>query len=115
MPATQRCSECGGDLSNPGVASMHMAGVQGGTVCGVTGRLGHIEGGIAPESEPSIEDLKAEIASLNNRIATTRALHQRSATVLIDHIHRGLTPVYGDGCIECGVAWPCDTVARLDG
>jgi hypothetical protein len=52
--------------------------------------------------------------SVVDRLHRVRLLHTRSATVHIDDIHRGLTPVYGDGCIECRTAWPCDTIAALD-
>ena len=52
--------------------------------------------------------------SVGDRLGRIRLLHTRSATVHIDDIHRGLTPVYGDGCIECRTAWPCDTIAALD-
>lgn len=51
MAATHRCSECGGNLTHPGVSSMHMAGVQGGLVCGVTSKLGHVDTGIAAEQD----------------------------------------------------------------
>ena len=60
---TDYCSECTGDLSNTGVASMHMSGVMGGVVCGVTSRLGTVIHGVAPD--PSRTD--------SERVAAARA------------------------------------------
>jgi hypothetical protein len=65
-------------------------------------------------AQANITALTTEIERLRSAIRLVRLQHTLDPEVHIDDIHRGLTPVYGDGCSECRTAWPCDTIRELD-
>ena len=65
-----------------------------------------------------VPTLVARVRELEATVQRVRDLHAKDPDVHVDTIHRGLTPVYGDGCSECGYMggpWPCPTICALDG
>jgi hypothetical protein len=97
------CGECGGDLNLLGVRALHFV-MQGGTVvCGATASVTSL-----------VEtDTEQRLRSAEVRLAAISMLHRCVPDVLIDTIHRGMTPIYGEGCEVCREVWPCDTVKIL--
>lgn len=61
----------------------------------------------------NLAEANEAVRNLSSIVEKIKALHRKVPDVLVDHIHRGLTPVYGDGCDECQIAWPCETIKAV--